>query len=180
MVIFFYKPSPNLRISHTKQLVQPFARCTAFYHSHQVLNFGTVYLLMLFCAVVWGLLKIKLGHCTLAKFVTLLNLLLYPCVLVSCFTLFVCFFFSFEVPHFSLQPTVPTLFTLWSVLLKKKNRRFVMVGKGTTLVTLSFKNLITWGKPERAHTSMISLCRCVHTLTGLDRALAGILNHEKS
>ena len=30
---FLYKQSPNLRISHTKQLVQPFARCNAFYHS---------------------------------------------------------------------------------------------------------------------------------------------------
>ena len=30
---FLYKQSPNLRISHTKQLVQPFARCAAFYHS---------------------------------------------------------------------------------------------------------------------------------------------------
>ena len=26
---FLYKQTPNLRISHTKQLVQPFARCTA-------------------------------------------------------------------------------------------------------------------------------------------------------
>ena len=30
---FLYKHSPNLRISHTKQLMQPFARCNAFYHS---------------------------------------------------------------------------------------------------------------------------------------------------
>ena len=30
---FLHKQSPNLRISHTEQLVQPFARCTAFYHS---------------------------------------------------------------------------------------------------------------------------------------------------
>ena len=33
VVYFLYKQSPNLRISHTKQLVQPFARCTAFYLS---------------------------------------------------------------------------------------------------------------------------------------------------
>ena len=30
---FLYKQSPNLRISHTKQLVQPFASGNAFYHS---------------------------------------------------------------------------------------------------------------------------------------------------
>ena len=30
---FLCRQSPSLRISHSKQLVQPFARCTAFYHS---------------------------------------------------------------------------------------------------------------------------------------------------
>ena len=37
----YFLQSPNLRISHTKQLVQPFARCNAIYHSflYQVLNF---------------------------------------------------------------------------------------------------------------------------------------------
>ena len=33
---FLYKQSPNLGTSYTKQLVQPFARCTAFYHSFVV------------------------------------------------------------------------------------------------------------------------------------------------
>ena len=35
----------------TEDLVQPFARCTAFYHSYQVLYLGTIYLLMLFCVL---------------------------------------------------------------------------------------------------------------------------------
>ena len=66
---------------------------------------------MLFCAVVLGPLKIKLGHCTLATFVTLLHLLLFPCVLASCFTLFVfvfIFYFFFRNPSYIdvLKPSV--------------------------------------------------------------------------
>ena len=73
------------------------------------------------------ILKIKLSHCTLAKFVTLLNLLLYICVLVSCFTLFVFVFclllFSFEVPHISFGYGTDCTHLIFSAVSSNKNKK---------------------------------------------------------
>ena len=40
-----FNPIPNLRVSHGKQLVQPFARTSAFFTSFSIRKHGTPYLL---------------------------------------------------------------------------------------------------------------------------------------
>ena len=64
--VLIYRNSPNLRTSHSKQLLQPFAKCCSFYNSFFVHSVcGTHFLLTLFIVVASELLKVSLGLFTL-------------------------------------------------------------------------------------------------------------------
>ena len=87
--------TPNLRTSHSKQLLQPFAKCCSFYNSFFLFILfvcGTHFLPTLFIVVALELLKVSLGLLTLFR-----CLCFSVCFLVC---LFLCHF-AFEVPHIS-------------------------------------------------------------------------------